>query len=652
MALREFLFGFKFLATDYVSPVLKNIERNISKVNEQVKATARWREAAANAATFGAGMIAVGGAAGYVIKGFVNDAAEMDEHLRHLSTTLDAGAAGVRELAQAHQLAAVWSVKYNYAQKDIIDNLYKSISFTGSYNAGLAVTQASLAVAKGNMGDAATVGQSLSIMFNNWPGKVGQAAAQAKHLADLLADGSRHGAFNSVNDLTSALSIAAGSIKAAGMAPEDAVAMAQAYARIGMVGPEGGTAIMETLQAFSKGKLQKTLGVALATTKSGALDVIGTMVNLRHELGSGVITAQQFQRASAALGIRGERALAVDVNALVDFRRQLGTASLINGAAEQGAMTMMGAFWEQIGALGKRWNILSEALGQNLLGPIQSIGSAMGYVLDKVTAFVNYAPGFAKWAVIGAAVGSAILVIGGGLLVATGAMFAAFSFLPAMTAVTAALGGAFSLLGGAATFAWTAITGPVGLVVAAIAAVAIATYELYEHWAAVKAFLMSGASWAYAAGASLVKAIASGIWSAITFPQHAIEAVVGKIWNYLPHSPAKEGPLRTLHRVRIVEEIARSIQPGPALMAMRRTAAAVAIAAPMVLSPMMAGPAMAGASGGARGGGITIQVHQEIHIDGAIAGDDRELMATLRHHSEELAQIIDARLAHRSRREF
>ena len=67
---------------------------------------------------------------------------------------------------------------------------------------------------------------------------------------------------------------------------------------------------------------------------------------------------------------------------------------------------------------------------------------------------------------------------------------------------------------------------------------------------------------------------------------------------------------------------------------------------------MMAGPAMAGASAGARGAGITIQVHQEIHIDGAIAGDDRKLMATLRHNSEELAQIIDARLQHRSRREF
>ena len=124
------------------------------------------------------------------------------------------------------------------------------------------------------------------------------------------------------------------------------------------------------------------------------------MVNLRHEMGSGVITAQQFQRASAALGIRGERALAVNVNALVDFRKQLSNPNLINGAAMQGAMTMMGAFNEQMGSLGKRFDILSEALGTPLLGPITSIGKAMGYVLDEVTAFVNYAPGVAKWAVI------------------------------------------------------------------------------------------------------------------------------------------------------------------------------------------------------------------------------------------------------------
>jgi hypothetical protein len=490
-------------------------------------------------------------------------------------------------------------------------------------------------------------------MFNDWPGRIGHAAEQAQHLADLVAYTSRHGAFESVNQLMAGVSIAMGSAKAAGMGPEDVLAMVQAYSRVGMVGPEAGTAMMETLQAFSKGKLQKELGVALARTRSGALDVIGTMVNLRHELGSGVITVQQFQRASAALGIRGERATAVDVNALVAFQKQLYDPKLINGAAMQGAMTMMGAFGEQIGVLGKKWDILSESLGQNLLGPIQSIGSAMGYVLDKATAFVNYAPGFAKWAVIGAAVGSAILVIGGGLLVATGALFAAYSFLPAMATVTAALGGAFSLLGSAATFAWTAVTGPIGLAVIGLAAVAAVAYEVYQHWATVKKFLMS---WGSAAtwknlGINILKGIGEGIMAGAFHLLGPLGSVAKLIMDHFPHSPARLGPLRALHRVRIVEELSRSIQPAPALIAMRRAASALAIAAPVMLSPMMSAPAMAGSANGARGG-ITIQVHQEIRIDGAIAGDDRKLMATLRHHSEELAQIIDARLAHRSRKEF
>ena len=213
---RDFLFGFKFLATDYVSPVLKNIESRIEAVNAQVKATASWREMGTNMSMIGVGAIAIGAGVGLVLKGMATNAAETDEHLRHLATTLDTGAAGVRELAQAHQLAAAWSVKFNYAQKDIIDNLYKSISFTGDFNTGLAVTMNSLAVAKGNMGDASTVGQSLSIMFNDWPGKIGHAAEQAQHLADLVAYTSRHGAFASVNELMGGLSVAIGSVKAAG----------------------------------------------------------------------------------------------------------------------------------------------------------------------------------------------------------------------------------------------------------------------------------------------------------------------------------------------------------------------------------------------------------------------------------------------------
>jgi hypothetical protein len=652
MAMRDFLFGFKFLATDYVSPVLKKISEQIEAVNTQVKATASWREVGTNIAMVGAGMTAMGAGVGFVLKGMINDAAVADEHLRHLSTTLDSGAAGVRELAQAHQLAAQWSVTFNYAQKDIIDNLYKSISFTGSYNAGLAVTKASLAVAKGNLGDAAGVGQSLSIMFNNWPGKIGQANAQVQHLADLVAYTSRHGAFNSVNDVTSAMSIAAGSIKAANLGPEDTMAMIQAYSRVGMVGTEAGSAIMETLSAFSKGKLHKDLGVALAVTKSGALDVIGTMVNLRHEMGSGVITVQQFQRASAALGIRGERALAVNVDAMVGFRKQLANPSLINGAAMQGAMTIMGGFSEQMGVIGQKWNILSEALGANLLGPIQSIGSAMGWVIDKVTQFVNYAPGIAKWATLAAAAGAAILVVGGGMLVATGAIFAAISFLPALATVTAIAGSAFTLLGSAATFAWAAITGPIGLAVAGIALAGFGVYEAIKHWDSISKFFRNLAHEIYQAGAHLIDSLVAGMMSRVGAVGSAISTIATKIWNYLPHSPAREGPLRGLHQIRIVETIAESIRPGPALTAIRRTAAAVAIATPMMFGTTLNSVAASAGSAGGRGGSVVINIEYKPSIALPSGANAKEVLDVLKHHDGEVVRILERRLGHQSRREL
>ena len=39
----------------------------------------------------------------------------------------------------------------------------------------------------------------------------------------------------------------------------------------------------------------------------------------------------------------------------------------------------------------------------------------------------------------------------------------------------------------------------------------------------------------------------------------------------LPFRPAKEGPLRDIHRIRLVETIAESIKPTPLVNAMRHT---------------------------------------------------------------------------------
>jgi len=115
MALRDFLFGFKFMATDYVSPVLKNIENRIEKVNQQVKNTASWREAATNVAILGTGLIAVGGAVGYALKSTLDSAGAMQTVMTHVATAVSDGAATQVHLAQAQAMAESASIKSGIA---------------------------------------------------------------------------------------------------------------------------------------------------------------------------------------------------------------------------------------------------------------------------------------------------------------------------------------------------------------------------------------------------------------------------------------------------------------------------------------------------------------------------------------------------------
>jgi len=637
MDLKQFKFGFVLDVVNRLSPVIQRVEGQIKHLNESVKNTARMREYGQNLAMIGGAMVAAGGVIGYALKGVVESAATTDEAYRHLATGLDSGAAGIRQMAEAHKFAAAASVKFNYAQTDIINNLYASKSFIGDFNAALAVTNSSLAIAKGNMGDAAQVGQSLSIFFNDFADKTKPAVAQAQHFADLIAYTSRHGAFLNVNQLTAGVSTAIGAAKAAGLGAKDLLATLQAFSAVGIQGAQAGTATEEVLAAFARGKLQSSLGVALATTKSGSLDLIGTLVNLRREVGTGAISLQQFQRASKALGIRGNQALAVDTDKLVAFRKSLDSTA-INGAAMRGATIMLAAFNEKVGQLGKRWELLKETLGAQLLGPLAGVVHYLGVAVDWATRIATAHPQWVKFAVTAAAIGAGLLVVVGGAIAVAGAVMMVASFAPAVAAFAAG---------------WALTASAVGIAVAAFGGL-LAVFPALRHFVAE----------AFTIGANILIALAKGIWSAATYPARAMESVVSKISGFLPHSPAKEGPLRDLHRVRIVETIAQTMHPGPALAAMRRVAATVAMAAPMLLAPMMAIPAMAamvptpmtalpamGAMGGrsAGVGASGISVTQHITIQG---GDGETIARELRANAYELVKIIDAEMSKRGRTGF
>ena len=76
---------------------------------------------------------------------------------------------------------------------------------------------------------------------------------------------------------------------------------------------------------------------------------------------------------------------------------------------------------------------------------------------------------------------------------------------------------------------------------------------------------------AFEFGSKITSMLAAGIMSGIAKVKGCISQVAQVIRDHLPHSPAKTGPLKDLHKVKIVETIASTLKPLPLMNAMNKT---------------------------------------------------------------------------------
>lgn len=213
----------------------------------------------------------------------------------------------------------------------------------------------------------------------------------------------------------------------------------------------------------------------------------------------------------------------------------------------------------------------------------------------------------------------------------------------------------------------------------AITAIAYAAFLIYDNWEPIKAFFVK--LWAdiqnavkvawetmkgiftgmwnyitnlgqqfYDAGANIINSIVQGIKDKANAGVEAIAEMTKKMRAYLPFSPAKEGAFKDIHRVKIVETIASTIQPAPVVNAMRRVAVAgMVAAAPIVSGEGITSKAQANTQGGAiAGGSITINYSPQITVSGG-AGAELDIRKILKDHAEELYREIK-RLDTNSRR--
>ncbi|ODA44234.1 Phage tail length tape-measure protein [Thermodesulfovibrio sp. N1] len=241
------------------------------------------------------------------------------------------------------------------------------------------------------------------------------------------------------------------------------------------------------------------------------------------------------------------------------------------------------------------------------------------------------------------------------------------------------------------------LTNPIGWILLGITALVAAGYLLYRNWDKVSKALSSAWNWLrenwkkllqvfmwvnpitmpimalnklvkyvfgidlFSAGKKIIETLWKGIQSVAMKPVEAVKNIVQKIRNFLPFSPAKEGPFKDLHKIRLIETIAEGMKASPLVVAMKQVLEPVkAVMQPLiqpvkqVLEPVKAvmqpliqpvkqvlEPVKAtGTAQAVRASNITVNYSPSINISGAVAQAKEDLMAMLRQHQAELLKLI------------
>ena len=155
-------------------------------------------------------------------------------------------------------------------------------------------------------------------------------------------------------------------------------------------------------------------------------------------------------------------------------------------------------------------------------------------------------------------------------------------------------------------------------------------------WAGIKGVFNGVINWIkgigtmfYNAGANIVTSIWNGIKSMAAKPIEAIKNIVKKIRNFLPFSPAKEGPLADLHKVRIIETIVQTMKATPMTRAMQQ------------ITGKVAGAGFKFAGGGGSGGQLIYSPIVNLY-GSATAKDKEDFMMMLKSHESDVMRWLDS----------
>jgi TP901 family phage tail tape measure protein len=585
------------------------------------------------------GMAALG--AGAAVADFVKDSAaeaikSQAESARTAGVLINDGAKATQHLAEVQKFAIDTSSKLAITE-DVLKESYDQARFSGLTHAQAIVAAAAGAklaigttqsVAAANA-QAADSTRMLATSYRVFGGSINA-------IADSYARLQMNANFRDQSELNAALQEAVGTSQAYNVTLAQQNAILAQLTGHGKFASEAGTSYVELISKL--GASNKKMYAFAAAANGDLIKEIGLVAQAT--AGMSDIQKQAWLQAHG-FEMRSVQGIVAVLDGYKDMTAQLSQyGDAAKGANDALFAKRAGALDEQLAVAANNYQNFKEALGTTLIPLLTSATMKAAALFRTLRQFAEAHRTVAKLAI---------------------------GFL-GISAAISGISGVLSILGVArtATLAWTAAqwllnaaldANPIGLAILAAAALAATAYEVYEHWAAVKAFFISLGGFFKSLGVEIYHAL---LWPFVALP-NAIRAEVAKIKEaaasvaggigrfFVGHSPIPEGPL---HNLNVGHQIAQSMKPAQVFSAAQKVAAAVALSMPLAIaSPaaaMMMPPMVHAMRGGAN---VTIAPHIEIHTATGNANEIGEaVLDAMRKYGRELTEVVDEEHRHHNQR--
>jgi TP901 family phage tail tape measure protein len=415
-------------AVDHLSGPLRDTARQLQamdKVAEQARGMREFGERitlAGAAAAFGASEI------NERLKAMIEPAMRVEDATAFLGTVLEPQSGTVAEAMERMQKAAIsWSREHTDSADAFIKTTYRMISAGLNERAALEATRTAMTAARAttlgltdaqaNAGETANL---LATIYNNMGNKRLPVAEEMARLGDIITGVQQKFQFASLAPLTEGMKAAARTAVLYRVDVAQAATVIGQLNNAGVQGASAGYAFNEAL--FHMEKAAHKLHFAIARTKNGNLDLIGTIANMEKRFGSlEKLSPRMQQKLEEAFGMRGI-AIAQVLGKSKEMADMMNLITSRTGAAATAQRAMEGTTSGQWQIMKNNLEVIEESLGDFLLPFIKELTPYVKTFVDTMTRIIQAQPAIVRIAVGFFAILGYLLAIAAPLLTTIGGL--------------------------------------------------------------------------------------------------------------------------------------------------------------------------------------------------------------------------------------